>query len=170
MIRIKPENIYLLRDSTGKPFAGLLDRLIRSSAGILGMTPVAVLDNPRVNHPDGGVDTQVTMGAQHDPWGYFEGPSTWQYKAVELKDLTDGKVREEISGESKDYVRGLLLQGYAYRMCVAHDGPPERKTEIKNLLDAEIKKVNPDAPLSACSLLPTSWIGSTSFPRSLRRY
>lgn len=33
-------------------------------------------------------------------------------------------------------------------MCVAHDGPAERKTEIKALLDAEIKKVNPAAPES----------------------
>jgi len=149
MIRIKPEHVYLLRDSTGKPFSVLLDRLIRSSAEILGIPPAEVLDNPRINHPDGGVDTQVMMGAQrHDPWGYFEGPSTWQYKAVELEDLTDAKVKNEISGESKDYVRNLLKQHYGYRMCVAHDGPPERKTEIKNLLDSEIEKVDPAAPKS----------------------
>src|SRR5258708_4161813 len=31
-------------------------------------------------------------------------------------------------------------------MCIAHDGSAERKTEIKALLDTEIKKVNPAAP------------------------
>ncbi len=149
MIRIKPENIYVLRNSTGRPFTDLLDRLIRTSAGILGVLPTAVLDNPRTNYPDGGVDTQVTIGAQrHDLWDYFEGPSAWQYKAVELKDLTDSKVKEEISGESKNYVRSLLQQGYAYRMCIAHDGSAERKTEIKNLLDSEIQRVNASAPKS----------------------
>src|SRR5216683_2105221 len=100
MIRIAAEHIYVLRNSTGKPFTDLLDRLIRCTAWTLGIPPSAVLDNPRTNHPDGGVDTQVTTGAQPDPWGYFNGPSTWQYKAVELKDFTDSKVKEEISGGS----------------------------------------------------------------------
>jgi len=146
MIRIAAEHIYVLRNSTGKPFTDLLDRLIRSSAGTLGIPSSAVLDNPRTNHPDGGVDTQVTIGAQPDPWSYFNGPSTWQYKAVALKDFTDNKVKEEISGSSKDYVRSLLQEGYAYRLCIADDGPAERKTEIKALLDTEIKKVDPAAP------------------------
>ncbi len=148
MIRIAAEHIYVLRNSTGKPFTDLLDRLIRTSAGTLGIPPSAVLDNPRTNHPDGGVDTQVTIGAQPDPWGYFNGPSTWQYKAVALRDFTDSKVKEEISGKSKDYVRSLLKEGYAYRICIADDESPERKTRIKAVLDAEIEKVNPAAPKS----------------------
>jgi hypothetical protein len=147
MIRITPENIYVLRNSTGKPFTDLLDRLIRTYAWTLGIPPSAVLDNPRTNYPDGGVDTHVTVGAP-DSWGYFNAKSIWQYKAVELKDFTDSKVKEEISGDSKDYVRSLLREGYAYRMCIAHDGSAERKAEIKALLDAEIEKVNPAAPKS----------------------
>jgi hypothetical protein len=75
MIRIAAEHIHLLRNSTGKAFTDLLDRLIRSSAATVGVPASAVLDNPRVNHPDGGVDTQVTVGAQSDPWGYFNAPS-----------------------------------------------------------------------------------------------
>lgn len=63
-----------------------------------------------------------------------------------MRDLSDSKLQEEINGKSKDYVRSLLQQGYAYRLCIADDGPAERKTEIKALLDAEIKKVNPTAP------------------------
>src|SRR6185312_6889623 len=147
MIRIAPEHIYVLRNSTGKPFTDLLDRLIRCYAWTVGIPPSAVRDNPRTNYPDGGVDTQVTVGAP-DPWGYFCGPSTWQYKAAALKDLTESKVKGEISGDSKDYVRSLLNEGYAYRMCIADDGPAEKKTEIKTLLDAEIEKVNLAAPKS----------------------
>jgi hypothetical protein len=148
MIRITAEHIYVLRNSTGKPFTDLLDRLIRSSAATLGIARSAVLDNPRTNYPDGGVDTQVTAGAQLDPCEYFNGPTAWQYKAVALKDFTDTKVKEEISGDSKDYVRSLLKKGYAYRLCIADDGPAERKTEIKALLDLEIKRINPEAPES----------------------
>lgn len=126
MIRIAAAHIYVLRNSTGKPFTDLLDRPIRAAAGTLGIPPSAVLDNPRTNYPDGGVDTQVTIGAQLDPWGYLNGPSTWQYKAVALKDFTDSKVKAEISGDSKTYVRGLLQEGYAYRLCIADDGPAEK--------------------------------------------
>src|ERR1700733_8830481 len=148
MIRIAAEHIYVLRNSTGKPFTDLLDRLIRSSTATVGIPTSAVLDNPRVNYPDGGVDTQVTLCAEPDPWGYFNGPSTWQYKAVALKDFTDSRVKEEISGDSKDYVRSLLKEGYAYRLCIADDGPAERKAKIKALLEAEIAKINPAAPES----------------------
>ncbi|MGB9119570.1 MAG: hypothetical protein WCE73_03030, partial [Candidatus Angelobacter sp.] len=82
MIRITPQHIYILRDSTGKRFTDLLDRLIRCSAGVLGIPPTEVLDNPRTNYPDGGVDTQVTaVAALPDPWTYFNERSVWQYKA-----------------------------------------------------------------------------------------
>ena len=162
MIRIGTQNIYLLRNSTGKPFTDLLDRLIRSSAATLGIPPSAVLDNPRTNYPDGGVDTQVTVGAQSDPRGYFNGPSTWQFKAVALNDFNDSKVRGEISGRTKEYVRSLLREHYAYRLCIADDGPAERKTEIKAMLDAEIKKINCDAPESIVLFASevTDWVNA----------
>src|ERR1019366_2538678 len=162
MIRIGTQNIYLLLNSTGKPFTDLLDRLIRSSAATLGIPPSAVLDNPRTNYPDGGVDTQVTVGAQSDPRGYFNGPSTWQFKAVALNDFNDSKVRGEISGRTKEYVRSLLREHYAYRLCIADDGPAERKTEIKAMLDAEIKKINCDAPESIVLFASevTDWVNA----------
>jgi len=162
MIRISAEHIYLLRNSTGKPFTDLLDRLIRSSAATLGIPPPAVLDNPRTNYPDGGVDTQVTIGAQSDPRGYFSGPSSWQFKAVALSDFNDGKVRQEIGGDSKEYVRRLLREHYAYRLCVADDGSAERKTEIKAILDAEIRKIDSGAPGSIVLFASdvTDWVNA----------
>jgi hypothetical protein len=146
MIRINAENIYALRNSTGKPLTDLIDRLIRSSAVTLGISSAAVLDNPRVNYPDGGVDTQVTEVGSSDTLTYFNVVTVWQYKAVALKDFSDAKAREEISGTSKSYVRALLGQGYGHRLCIGDDGSAERKAEIKSVLNAEIKKVNPTAP------------------------
>jgi len=115
MIRITPEHIYVLRNSTGKPFTDLLDRLIRSSAALVGIPPSAVLDNPRTNYPDGGVDTQVTTAAtRSDPWNYFEQPSTWQYKAVQLTDLPannkGGNLRQEQRLRSQSVAAGVCLQ------------------------------------------------------------
>jgi hypothetical protein len=116
MIRIAAEHIYVLRNSTGKPFTDLLDRLIRTSAWTLGIPPSAVLDNPRTNHPDGGVDTQVTTSAQPDPWGYFNSRSTWEYKAVALRDFTDS-VRSSPSSRilKKAHFRLLTARSTAKR-------------------------------------------------------
>jgi hypothetical protein len=72
-----------------------------------------VLDNPRTNHPDGGVDTQVTIGAQRDPWGYFNGPSTWQYKAIALKDFSLlGVPSGRAPDHSKSVTGGLDYSGF----------------------------------------------------------
>ncbi len=147
MIRVRPEDIYVLRNSTGRPFTDHLDRLIRSSGSVVGIVAAAVSDNPRTNVADGGADTQVSAPATlQDRWGYFGVPSVWQYKAVEVGSLTNKQIAEEITAPSKHYVRELLVQGYGYRFCICHDGTAERKAEIKAVLAAEIQRLNPNAP------------------------
>lgn len=147
MIRVRPEDIYALRNSTSRPFTDHLDRLIRSSASVVGIAAAAVSDNPRTNVADGGADTEVSAHATlADRWGYFGVRSVWQYKAVEVGSLTDREIREEITRSSKQYVRDLLIQGYGYRFCICHDGPAERKAEIKAVLTGEIQCLNPNAP------------------------
>jgi hypothetical protein len=146
MFRITAENIRLLRDTTGKPFTLRMDSLIRASAGLLAIPAAEVWDNSRINLADGGVDTQVNQGSTSDETGYFVAPSVWQYKAMDQSDLKDHVVKGEITGPSKIYTRKLIAKGYAYRICIADDGPPERKAHIKALLDAQIKALNPDAP------------------------
>ncbi len=42
----------------------------------------------------------------------------------------------------------LLKLGYAYRLCLADEAAAVRKAEVKALLDAEIRAVNPNAPES----------------------
>jgi hypothetical protein len=147
MIRISAEHIYVLCNSTGRPFTDLLDRLIRTSAAIVGIPPTAVSDNPRTNIPDGGVDTEVSAAASSsDPWNYFATASAWQYKAVEVTSLTDAMLTAEIEGGSKTYVRDLIQRGYGYRMCIADHGSPERKHEMEAVLNIAIKNINRSAP------------------------
>ena len=148
IIQIKPEDIYVLRNGTGRPFTDHMDSLLRSAAAVVGIANEHISDNPRTNIADGGVDTEIAVSASvtPDPWGYFGSATAWQYKAVEVTDLNDAAVREEIAKPSKTYIRELILKGYGYRMCIAHDGTAEKKAEIKAALDDEIEKVNPNAP------------------------
>ena len=146
MFPIRAEHIYVLRNSTGKPFTDLMDRLIRSSTAIIGIPPSAVSDNPRTNVADGGVDTEVSGVAASDPWGYFTIRTAWQYKAVATIGLTDDKLTEEIEGRSKTYIRDLIQKGYGYRMCIADDATAQRKREMEAVLNTAIKKIKADAP------------------------
>ncbi len=148
LIQIRPEDIYALRNGTGRPFTDHMDSLLRSAAAVVGITSEHISDNPRTNVGDGGVDTEITVGAAvtPDPWDRFGVPTAWQYKATEIGNLNDASIREEIAKPSKTYIRELIQKGYGYRMCIAHDGTAERKAEIKTVLDEEIAKVNPTAP------------------------
>lgn len=132
MIRVRPEDIYALWNSTGRPFTDHLDRLIRSSASVVGIVAATVSDNPRTNVADGGADTEVSAPATlPDRWGYFGMQSVWQYKAIEVSSLTDKQIAEEITAPSKQYVRDLLIRGYGYRFCICHDGTAERKARSR---------------------------------------
>lgn len=147
MFPIRAEHIYVLRDSTGKRFTDLMDRLVRSSAATAGIAPSAVADCPKTNLADGGVDTEVS-GVAADPWSYFATRSAWQYKAVATTSMTDAKITEEIEGESKAYTRELIQRGYGYRMCIADAVTAERKGEMEAVLNAAIRKIRTDSPNS----------------------
>ena len=151
MIRINAESIYALRDSTGKALTKLMDRLIRHSVSVSRTAQAFVATNLRVNYQDGGVDTQVSTALSVDRRGYFDTETVWQYKAVADNTLTKAKLRGEVEGESKEYLLKLLKAGYAYRICIADNAPPERKTELEGWLDQAIQSVAPGA--SACKVL-----------------
>src|SRR3984885_10150474 len=162
MIRIKPENITALRDSTGLRFTELMDDLIRHSVSVAAVAQDAVSTNLRVNYPDGGVDTQVKLALPVDKRGYFGAKTTWQYKATLEKEFTKKKLQDEITAKSKEFLRGLLRDGYAYRICIADNGPSKRKTQLEKWADEAIQKVAPGAP--ACKVLFTddivAWVNS----------
>lgn len=148
MIRIKPESIYALRDSTGRALTELMDRLIRHSVSVSRTAQDCVSTNLRVNYQDGGVDTQVSTALSVDRRGYFGAKSAWQFKAHAEKSLTKAKLQAEITDESKAYLRQLLKDGYAYRICIADNAPSKRKAKLEEWLDEAIQGVAPGAPAS----------------------
>jgi hypothetical protein len=148
MIRIKPESIYALRDSTGRALTELMDRLIRHSVSVSRTAQDCVSTNLRVNYQDGGVDTQVSTALSVDRRGYFGAKTAWQYKAHAEKSLTKAKLQAEITDESKEYLRQLLKVGYAYRICIADNAPSKRKAKLEEWLDEAIQGVSPGAPAS----------------------
>ena len=46
------------------------------------------------------------------------------YRAIQAKDVTASKLRDEIHATSQHHLRELLSRGYAYRLCVC-DGSSE---------------------------------------------
>jgi hypothetical protein len=148
MIRIKPESIYALRDSTGRALTELMDRLIRHSVSVSRTAQDCVSTNLRINYQDGGVDTQVSSALSVDRRGYFGAKSAWQYKAHAEKSLTKAKLQAEITDESKAYLRQLLKDGYAYRICIADNAPSKRKAKLEEWLDEAILGIAPGAPAS----------------------
>ena len=162
MIRIKPESIYALRDSSGVRFTELMDELIRHSVSVSGVSQDGVSTNMRVNYPDGGVDTEVKSPLVTDKRGYFGAKTAWQYKAAREKDYAKKKIQDEILNPSKEYLRGLLKDGYAYRICIADNAPAKRKTQIEKWADEAIQKFAPGAP--PCKVLfaddIVAWVNS----------
>jgi len=49
IIQIKPEDIYVLRNGTGRPFTDHMDSLLRSAAAVVGIANEHISDNPRTN-------------------------------------------------------------------------------------------------------------------------
>jgi hypothetical protein len=162
MIRIKPETVYALRDSTGRALTELMDELIRHSVSVSGVAQAFVSTNLRVNYQDGGVDTQVALPLPVDKRGYFGHKSVWQYKAHEEKTLKKKKLVDEITAPSKTYLKELLQQGYAYRICIADNGPAKRKEQLETWADEAIQKIAPGAP--SCKVLfaddIVAWVNS----------
>jgi hypothetical protein len=161
-IRIKPETIYALRDSTGRPFTDVMDRLIRHSVSVAAIPQHAVSTNARINYPDGGVDTQVSIVLPIDKRGYFGEKSVWQFKAHEEKVLKKKKLTAEIADASKSYLQDLLRAGYAYRICIADNAPAKRKTQLESWANEAIQQVAPGAP--PCMVLfaddVVAWVNS----------
>jgi hypothetical protein len=87
----------------------------------------------------------------------------WQYKATNYSNISDSELCQEIN---KPYVQRLIQQGYGYRFCICDDFPPTRKREWEDILDAEIKKLNPSAPesrvVSASDL--AAWASQLTLP------
>lgn len=149
---ITADQFRIFLDGTGKPFTAFMDSILRAAAAKLGIAPTEVHTNLRVNLGDGGVDTQIDRGNGADV--YLGSATLWQFKARPFKNFTDGVVREEIQGDSKEYARDLIRRGYAYHLCICEDSDARDKKELQELVHGYVTAVNP-AALPSLILLPS---------------
>jgi len=126
-----------------EPFTAFVDALIRAHGFVHGIGDAQILTSLRTSIADGGVDTEVRLSMPGDPTGYLERPTCWQYKARRYADISD---RDLLSELDKPYARTLIKKGYGYRLAVCDDMPPKKQTEWRDLLSAQIRIMNPDAP------------------------
>ncbi|HUY31260.1 MAG TPA: hypothetical protein VMV69_00660 [Pirellulales bacterium] len=120
-----------------------MDRLIRAEAACGGLAQAEVATQLRANIKDGGVDTEVKQPIPQDRAGWFAVPTSWQFKAVNAKDIDHKKLQEEIN---KPYARKLIKAGYGYRFCLIGDLPPATLAEWEALLKKEALAVNSRSP------------------------
>lgn len=167
---IKADHFRLFLDGTGKPFTDFMDAILRAAAAKLSISPADVHTNLRTNLPDGGIDTQIDSGSDHDRSGYLTTATLWQFKARRFADITTASVREDIHGSSKQDARDLITKGYAYRWCICEDAAPADKRGLQDELDKCVKELNSSAPPSLI-LLPSdlsAW--ANQYPSIVSRY
>ena len=140
MWTINSLDIFRLRTPGGDRFTEFVDALIRAEAYI-GSVPLSEIStNLRTNLSDAGVDTEVRQAMPNSQTGWMSVPTCWQYKATEFKGIKPSHLREEVN---KSYSKELIQKGYGYRFCLCDDLTPTKKSEWENILDDEIKKLNP---------------------------
>ncbi|HUW14238.1 MAG TPA: hypothetical protein VM537_31235, partial [Anaerolineae bacterium] len=141
MFRVSPNDIRRLQGAGGEPFTLFVDDLIRAEAAGGGVPDTEIRTNLKTTAPDGGVDTQVRVAIPGDPTGRLRRPTIWQYKASSGEGVD---ARHEIADAK--YAASLIGQGYAYRLCICDELPPERSEALKHSFVDRIRAINPDAP------------------------
>ena len=156
---LSPNQIERLQGGDGGPFRDFVNRLIHAHASVCGI-PCSAISTDSTTAPDGGVDCQVSQGADTDSTGWLRGKTCWQFKGLEHSDITEEKLRREVR---KPYCATLIGQGYAYRLCIADSLTAEKKARWEKYLEEEIHSLSPDAP-------PPRVLTSTSLAEWANRY
>ncbi|MGK7875255.1 MAG: hypothetical protein AB4426_18750 [Xenococcaceae cyanobacterium] len=167
MWTINSRDIFPLRSPGGDRFTEFVDALIKAEASIEGVPLSAISTNLRTNLADAGVDTEVRQAMPASKTGWMRVPSCWQYKATEFKNIAPSDLQEEIN---KSYSKNLIQQGYGYRFCICDDLTPAKKSDWKQILDNEIKKLNPSAPTSQVVTADDLAAWSSQFPAIVVRF
>ncbi|MEC4812581.1 MAG: hypothetical protein SAK29_04810 [Scytonema sp. PMC 1069.18] len=145
MWTVNANHIFSLRTPGGDRFTEFVDALIRAEAYTEGFSQSEVSSNLRTNIGDKGVDTEVRQPTPANRRGWMGVPTCWQYKATDYSNISNPQLRQEIN---KPYAQRLIQQGYGYRFCICDDLPPNKIRQWEDILDAEVKKLNPSAPRS----------------------
>src|SRR4051794_39427898 len=119
MFWLNRPDLQQLSGSGGERFVHFVDRLIREEASRGGLPQSEIATQLRVNIRDGGVDTQVKRAIPIDGSGWFNAPTCWQFKAVEMNVIDDKRGKKKPNDLQKEirkhYSQELIEQGYAYR-------------------------------------------------------
>ena len=144
MWSIEARDILILQGAGGgEPFTKFVDALIRAHCFAFGIPDAELRTNCRANVSDGGVDTQVNRAVPNDSSGCFTFPTCWQYKSKRFSDIGESDLLAEVN---KPYSLRLIAEGYAYRLAICDDMPPQRQEKWSKLLSDEAHKINPKAP------------------------
>lgn len=140
MLTTTAERVIRLQGAGGLPFTVFVDRLLRTFGAVYGIPESEIVTTVRVNIADGGVDTELHVGAAGDTTGLLGGPTVWQYKgtgyaAVDWADLLKGW-----------YVKDRIRAGDAFRLAVADDMPAPTLATREADLWAEALKLNASSP------------------------
>ena len=156
MWTINQTDFPLLLGGAGQPFTGFVDALIRAHGFVYGLREADIRTSLRTSIADGGVDTEVRSAMSADPTGFLLTPTCWQYKALAYASITDDHLRKEIQ---KPYAKQLIEKGYAYRLAICDDMPPQKQTAWEKLLTDQAQEINPQAPpvLVATASLLAAW-------------
>lgn len=138
VLAVSERDILELSGRGGEPFADLINRLLQAEAAMAG-APGAAVTSLRVDERDGGVDARLDV-SRPSPAGWFASPTCWQYKSGSLPP------RKASAEVNKPYVRELLGQGYAYRVCLRAGLTPLKRANLEKALIAAVAKINSDAP------------------------
>jgi hypothetical protein len=143
MWRVDQKDFLLLRDGGGQPFTCFVDALIRAHGFVHGVGEAEILTSLRTSISDGGVDTQVRRAMPTDQTEFLQLPTCWQYKARPYAEITEPALLKEIR---KPFAARLIGEGYAYRLAICDDMPASKQTRWEELLTANARQINPNAP------------------------
>jgi hypothetical protein len=137
LIRIRP-------DPGGARLTKLMDTIIGAQCHFFGVPDSVVETNLRTTQLDGGVDTRVRAQIDHDPDGWMNCPTAWQYKSTGHREVSLPELAEEVN---KTFAAQCTKDGYAYRLCICDSMPPEKKQKWESELLELVRKIDPKAPV-----------------------
>lgn len=138
---ISSREVANLRGAAGERFTELMDGIIRIQTSLGGAADSVVRTNLKTTIHDGGVDTEVMQAVPNDQTGRLSGaPTIWQYKAQAYTAINP---QEDVN---KSYALECLKKGYAYRLCITDDMPPETHQRWERQLTEAVRRINFSAP------------------------
>ena len=141
MLQVTPREIEYLQGEAGVRFTQFVDDLIRTEARYRQVDPEGVvLTNYKTTQPDGGVDAQVERAIADAP-EWLTAKTVWQYKATRDMPTVDSLFEGE-------YIRNMVVEGYAIRVAYAGSIPAERKRAFEDAVNVRCRELRPDGPFA----------------------